>query len=805
MRRFAPSVSRFHPPFRPALLAMALALAPAVIVSSLVSGTARAETGVARDYDLPAGALSSSLTRFAAEAGILLSVDAALTEGRAAPPLKGRFSPREGLAKLLAGSGLEAVNKDGALVLRRLPATAGQGETALKEVTVTAGLVRETAAGPVVGYTARRSATATRTDTPLNEIPQAITVIGAEQIRDQNAQTMQEVLRYTAGVHADVYGLDNRGDWFTLRGGSQGSTLLDGLRLPLTGWYGSVRNEPYAFERVEVLRGPSSVMAGQNGPGGVVNMVSKRPLAEAAREIVAQLGNNNHKQIAADLTGPLNADGSLLYRLVTLSRDSGTQVEYADMERQYLAPSLTWQASPATSVTAYAQYQKDRSLNTNGFFPLEGTLYLGPNGRRIPVERFVSEPDWDTYGGERVRLGYELEHRFSDSLVLRHRLRHDDLEGNLRSMYANYWEGYLPDDRSLNRTWYATEDEGRITSTDLFLEGRLTTGAVAHTWLVGADMLRQRSSRLYWNGDATPLDVYTPTYGAWTPPVLDPATAETWASGDSKLDQWGLLLQDQAKIGERWVVSGALRRDSARSSDIDGTVQKDTATTKNLGVVYLAGGGWSPYVGYSESFEPELGSDASGNAFTPKRGKQFEMGLKWQPAGLPVTAAASAYRLKETGRLVDDPANVGFSVQLGEVAVKGVELELSARLEQWDLLANYTHTETEDKSTGFRVANVPDRTASLWAVRKLGDWGLPGVRAGLGVRHVGSTWDGYDTLETDAVTLYDAMMSWENDHWNVSLNVTNLADTTYFAACLDRGDCWYGTRREVVLSVGYRW
>ncbi|MBZ8144027.1 TonB-dependent siderophore receptor, partial [Rubrivivax gelatinosus] len=188
----------------------------------------------------------------------------------------------------------------------------------------------------------------TRTDTPLNEIPMSISVITAEQVRDQNAQTIQEVLRYTAGVSADVYGLDNRGDWFSLRGGSEGSTLVDGLRRPLSGWYGVVRDEPFAFERIEVLRGPSSVITGQNGPGGVVNLVSKRPQAEAAREVQVQVGNNDHKQIAADLTGPLTEDGRLAYRVLALRRDSGTQVEHADIERTLFAPSLQWQATPDT-------------------------------------------------------------------------------------------------------------------------------------------------------------------------------------------------------------------------------------------------------------------------------------------------------------------------------------------------------------------------------------------------------------------------------------------------------------------------
>ena len=202
------------------------------------------------------------------------------------------------------------------------PATAASApaETTLPVVRVRG--TRETASSPVIGYAARRSGTATKTDTALNEVPQSITVIGAEQVRDQGSPNLQEALRYTAGVRTETYGVDNRGDWFSLRGGSNGSTLLDGMRRPLTGYWGIIRYEPYAFERIEVLRGPASVIAGQNGPGGVVNLVSKRPLAEHAAEVGIQLGNYDHKQVAGRPDRPAQCR-----RLAALSRGRAGQTQ----------------------------------------------------------------------------------------------------------------------------------------------------------------------------------------------------------------------------------------------------------------------------------------------------------------------------------------------------------------------------------------------------------------------------------------------------------------------------------------------
>lgn len=660
----------------------------------------------------------------------------------------------------------------------------------------------ETATSPVSGYTARRSATATRTDTPLNEIPQSISVISAEQIRDQNAQTMQAVLRYTPGVNADVYGLDNRGDWFSLRGGSQGSTLLDGLRRPLTNWYGVVRDEPYAFERVEVLRGPASVMAGQNGPGGVVNLVSKRPQPDAGNEVSVQLGNHDHKQVAADLNGVFGDDERLAWRLLALRRDSGTQVEYADVERTLFAPSLDWKLTPDTRLWVYAQYQKDESGSTEGFFPLEGTLYDGPNGK-IPVDRYVSEPGWDRYGGHRWRFGWELEHELAPGWTLTQRLRRDVVEGKHRSLYANYWEGYLADGRSLNRTWYASDDSGGITNADLFVSGKLQTGAVQHTLLAGIDAMRQRADRLYWTGAASALDVYTPTYGQWTPPTLTRANTDPSYTGSSGTDQWGVVLQDQMKIGARWVLTGSIRHDRTKTLAEGSEDLKVNATSRSVGAVYLADGGISPYVSYSESFEPQ-GASETGSAFQPLRGKQVETGLKWQPAALPLTASAAVYRLKESGR-VEDGDTPGTTRQLGDVEVRGAELELRADLAAWQLIVSWTRTRSEDTETGARLANVPENSASLWAVHRLDAYGLPRVRAGFGVRHIGPAWDGYDTLRTAPVTVMDAMLGWDIQRWAFALNVTNLADKTYFAACLNRGDCWYGTKRELVMTASYRW
>lgn len=310
----------------------------------------------------------------------------------------------------------------------------------------------------------------------------------------------------------------------------------------------------------------------------------------------------------------------------------------------------------------------------------------------------------------------------------------------------------------------------------------------------------------YDDGYATPLDVYHPVYGTFADPTI--GLAPTNAS-ITRVRDTGLLLQDQVKFDDRFVLVAGLRRDQARSEGA-ATV---SATSKNLGLVFLAGGGWSPYAGYSESFEPVGGSGADGVPFKPKRGKQVEAGVKWSPDGQRLQASAAVYRLVEENRLATDPDNVNFSVQRGEVTVKGLELEVSANLQAWELAGNYTYTDAQVSSTtagdiryrGAQLNSIPEHAAALWAVHRFGAWGLPGLKAGLGVRYVGKTWDGLGTLSVPAYTLLDALIAYEHQAWRLALNIGNLTDKTYLATCLERGDCWFGTQRKAVASVAYRW
>ena len=659
-----------------------------------------------------------------------------------------------------------------------------------------------------------RSTTATKTDTPLLETPQSVSVITADQIRAQASPNLQEIVRYTPGVRHELYGVDNRGDWISLRGSEESTMLLDGIRLPLTGWYGVVRSEPYAYERIEVLRGPSSVIAGQNDPGGVVNLVSKRPRAEAARELGVRFGNYNRREFHADLTGPLNADKSWLYRLVALGKDSDTQINHADEERALVAPSLTWRPNTRHSVTLFGEYQYDRSKNTNAFLGLAGTLHAAPNGP-IPTDLFIGEPAWDRYGGTRRRAGYAAESSLNGAWQLRHNLRHDRVDGLMNSMYAAWWDGFLdehgnadPNGRYLGRQWYIYDDSSRVTSGEVLLQGNRKTGAITHTLLLGVDGMIHDASQASAGGQGTPLDVYSPTYGRFPEPSLNGA-----APTETKIRRLGVLAQNQMKLIDRVSLRVGVRRDHVRNAVIGGEVQRDWATTGNLGLVYEVLPGLAPYASYSESFNPVAGTDAAGNAFKPKRGEQVEAGLKWEARSLPVQATAAVYSLKERNRLASDPVNVGHSVQIGDARIKGVELEGKGERGSWTGIGSYTHTRARASAAAWggnldpnqQIEGIPEHTASVWAVHDFGHLRLPGFSLGGGVRYVGRIGDGTGNVFVPSVTLYDALASYDTGPWRFALNLNNLTDKSYIATCLGRGDCWFGARRSIALTAGYRY
>ncbi|MET3496999.1 TonB-dependent siderophore receptor [Variovorax boronicumulans] len=676
--------------------------------------------------------------------------------------------------------------------------TTAQGS--LPEVRVDANAEAETATSPVIGYRAKNAVTATKTDTPLSETPQSVTIVTRDQIVDQGATNLQDALNYAAGVRSDAYGLDSRADSFLVRG-SAPTGYLDGLQMFSAGWYtATARPDPYTLERLEVLRGPAGMLFGAGTAGGVVNMVSKRPQQQAYREVGVQFGSFGRKQVQADLTGPLTADGAWSYRLVALQRKSDTQVDYVPDDRSLIMPSLTWRPNAATSLTLQGLWQKDKTGSTSQFFPWQGTLLPNINGP-LPLNRFIGEPG-DGYDTERKSFGWLFEHKFNDQWTFRQNLR---LSRTFNDSHYHYGDSFtLPggwgsdpfgqrllgryNDKSL--TWT------RMTGIDNHVEGHFNTGEVRHTLLVGAEYSRQRQDKREGSTYST-IDAYNPVYGLGYVPVTEltdrPRTTQRNA---------GIYLQDQMKWNN-WIFVAGLRHDRSTAATAGNDSETTSANSGRLGVMYTLPSGWSPYLSFTQSFTPQTGTDVNGTLFKPLRGEQVEAGVKYQPDGSTTSFTASVYSLKEKNRIVSDSTNPNYGRQVDATKNKGLELELKTTVgRDFDLIANYTYIDVDRKLT-----DMPRNQVSVWGKYRFSVAGVTGFSAGAGLRYMGGFVDvdsGSVGPRLPAVALLDLMLAYESDKWRYALNINNAADKTYFSTCLARGDCWYGARRSVVASATYR-
>lgn len=661
----------------------------------------------------------------------------------------------------------------------------------------------ETATGPVNGYAATRSATGIKTDTPLKEIPQSVSVVTADQVQDQGATSIQEALRYVPGVLADAFGADSRGDYPRMRGGDP-DVFLDGLRLADAWRFGESRLDPYTLERIEVLKGPSSMLYGQTSAAGLINAVSKRPQEETYREVGVELGSFERMRLQTDMTGKLTEDGKWLYRFVAVGQDSDMQTDFVDNDRVLIAPSITWKPTSSTSLTLLGKYQKDDSGSATAFLPHVGTVYPGYDGRRIQLDRFVSEPGFDEYKTETASVSALFEHKFSDALIFRQNMRYWHTDNIYHSMYPDLYTNpgnpFLdPDNRTVARYIFMEDSVRDNFASDTNVEMKFGTGEVAHKLLVGFDHRRIYESSQYGGGyDSTPFDLYDPVYDGITVPTMSP-------NPDELQTQSGLYAQDQLRFGN-WIGVLGIRHDWA-ANRIDGDGKEDVEkTTYRAGIMYELPFGLTPYFSFAQSFNPQYQAGCE-TICEPYQGEQYEVGFKYQPvSGFAINGAI--YEVTEQNRLVYNNTGGPYAKAIGEARTRGAEIEFVGALTSYlDIVGGYSYTDaivTKGDEAGMRVATVPEHQASLWGKYKFSMFGIDGFSVGTGVRYIGTSWGGLDDVKTPAVTLVDAMFGWEDETWRFQINGTNLEDKYYMATCLDRGDCFLGTGRTIISNLTYK-
>ncbi|TDV25542.1 iron complex outermembrane receptor protein [Paraburkholderia caballeronis] len=813
---------RRMPPSRPrkialaslgASLALAAAVAPTALAFAADAGSNPASAAARQTWRVPAGPLDAALSDFASQAGVSIQMDARLVEGLRSPGLNGAFTVNEGFAALVAGTGVEVVESSSGVHLVRTRTAApraqpdSQSGQQLPTVHVSA---QSNPYGDTDGYVAFSGRAAAKTDTPLIETPQSISVVTRDQLTQQNAQTLNAAVRYTSGVTAESRGgTATRYDLLKIRG-FDADTYWNGLKLIGNGMYSVPQLDPYLMERIEVLKGPVSVLYGQAAAGGVIDQESRLPTPQAQHEIGVQFGNYGHKQTTFDFSGPLDADAHYLYRLTGLARSEDGQVNTTRNERIAIAPSFTWRPDERTSLTLYALFQRDPRSTSYGSVPPEGTVLFDPYGK-LPADFYDGDTAFERFSRTQASVGYQFEHKLDRNWTVRTNGRFFHIGQDYASVYGS---GVESDYRTLDRYSIASTDNMNTVALDNQVEGKFATGPLAHTLLAGFDYQHMASSYRLGYGSAPPLDLYAPDYDQ---PIADPARTLTQVSSN----QYGVYAQDQMRLG-RFVFTLGGREDwTSTTTRVEGsgpTDQSARAFTKRAGLTYVFDNGIAPYASYTESFSPQSGTDASGHPFDPERARQYEVGVKYQPTRWDALFTLAWFDLKRKNLLTPDANNPAFQSQVGEARSRGVELEAKASVtDSVNVAASYTYLDTKyirDNSglQGKFIAGVPQNQASLWAYYTQQRGPLAGLSFGAGARYTGQTYSYDNTYKLSSFLLVDATLRYDLGRVSSRLkgsdlyvNAQNLLNKHYVASCYYTTWCAFGYGRQVFAGANYRW
>lgn len=710
-------------------------------------------------------------------------------------------------------------------------------------ITVTAAPApQESAWGPAATIAARQSATGTKTDTPIQKVPQSISVVTAEEMALHQPKSVKEALSYTPGVAVGTRGASNTYDYLIIRGfaadGQSQNNYLNGLKMQ-GNFYNDAVIDPYMLERAEIMRGPVSVLYGKSSPGGLLNMVSKRPTTEPLKEVQFKAGTDSLFQTGFDFSDALDDDGVYSYRLTGLARSANAQQKGSEEQRYAIAPAFTWRPDDKTNFTFLSYFQNEPETGYYGWLPKEGTVEPLPNGKRLPTD-FNEGAKNNTYSRNEKMIGYSFDHEFNDTFTVRQNLRFAQNKVSQKSVYGYGMCSdplYTKDQEALKaspclsipqsqwghtltRQYVIDNEKLENFSVDTQLQSKFATGSVGHTLLTGVDFMRMRNDIDSWFGYAgsvAPSDIYN----------LDRSDFDFGAHPNPsgpyrvllKQKQTGLYVQDQAQwdkllvtLGGRydWADQSSFNRDYGNKSERD-----DKEFTWRGGVNYLFDNGVTPYFSYSESFEPASQTDANGDLFAPSKGKQYEVGVKYVPEDRPIVVTGALYQLTKTNNLMADPNGSLFSVEGGEIRARGVELEAKAALSaSVNVVGSYTYTDaeytTDTTYKGNTPAQVPKHMASLWADYTFFDGPLSGLTLGTGGRYTGSSYgDPANSFKVGSYTVVDALVRYDLARVgmagsNVALHVNNLFDREYVASCFNTYGCFWGAERQVVATATFR-
>lgn len=674
----------------------------------------------------------------------------------------------------------------------------------------------ESANGPVDGISASQVSSATGFDDSILKSTQAVSVVGQQELESIGASNMNQAVDYVAGV-TRLEPADKTSNTYLVRGFYNQGAYRDGKKYQVNVFNG--QQELYGLERVEVVKGPNSVLNGAMPPGGVINAISKKPYFNNGYEVKAEFGSFNHKQVSADVNQQLTNDFAA--RLVGVYKDADSFVDYVPNNRTYIAPSVTWQPTDSTKLTLQADYQHIQSKYVYGL-PVQGTIYPTSRGK-IDRSTFIGEPSFDNYDNKRYTMGYSIEQNITPNLQLKHDLRKMETDIEFPAIALTSKVPFRFGVYNRTATLRKDKSEGLVGSLQAKYDWYLGD-SINNVLLAGIDYSSEEHKTDRKSDRSLPvpiylatgnIDLYNPSYSKKNVPTR---FYDSFYSGTETVFQKGGYIQNQLTYDDKVVVLAGVRHSKAKTEriadrktilvDLDKYGDYD-ATIGRFGLVYLMDNGLAPYVGVNQSFEVQPGTDKEGNTFEPTEGIQYEFGLRYQPDNKDTLVTVSAYQIDQTNVLETDPSNTYFKKQIGEVSAQGVELEARTQIgDNVNIITAYNYidariTESVKESyVGKRKGNTPYNQFALWADYRFANFGLPKLKVGAGVKYTGSTLGFFNNAKVPAHTLVDALISYDvSDNLQLSLNAKNLLDEEYVTCSYN---CFYGEPLKVTGSIKYK-
>lgn len=686
------------------------------------------------------------------------------------------------------------------------PASA-QVATELPTLEVEGQAVRERGDGPVQGYRATRTTSATRTDTPIREIPQSVTVVPRQVAEDTAATRVEDLLTYAGGVvrQNNLGGLALRE--VAIRGFATGEFYRNGFSINR-----GYQSPPDAasIERVEVLRGPASLLYGRGDPGGTFNIITQQPLPFASYGATGFFDHRGSARGTFDATGPLNREGTVAYRLGGAVENTRSFREFVEGDRLFLAPVLTWRATPDTTVTLEAELlRSDQTLD-------RGVVAVGNRLGAVPIRRFLGEPNQGRLRTENAVVQLRAEHRLNNDWTARvggqylgGSLVGDAIENNR----------LLADGRTLRRERRFRDYEWGDLDLQANVTGRFATGPLQHTLIAGLEYETYRNREILFrsNVNATPytIDIFAPAYGRPPPPLASRSTDTL-----EKIHTYAAFVQDQVAITPKLKAVAGVRVErfeqefASRTGGGLTTEQAKTAAVPRVGLLYDLTGSVSVYGSVARSFRPNRGGDVAGRPFAPENGMAYEVGAKFDLLDGRLGVTAAVFQIERENVLTPDPANTAFSIVAAEARSRGFDVTVAGELApSWRVIGGYAYVDAETTRgnaalpAGSALLNIPRHSASLLSVYEFRDGPLAGLGVGGGVNHVGSRAGQADNpaFRLPSYTTVDALAYYRiTKNVRVNLNVLNLFDKEYYERSFSNVFVSPGAPRTVFGSVAFR-